>query len=72
MTVGQRIKQLREAHNMSPFYLSMEIGSTYSTIYQYESDSIKKKRKYIILAMCYVFGMTYEEFMKGVERDSAD
>ena len=69
MTVGERIKQLREERGWRPSYLAMELGCSQSAIYYYEAGRNKRYIKILILACCYVFGITREEFMKGVDRD---
>lgn len=67
MTLGQKIRQLRKERKWSIFYLAMELGCSHSTIYYYESDKRELVPKHMILAMCYVFGIDFDEFMKGVE-----
>lgn len=66
MTVGQRIKQLRLERKWRPTYLALESGMEFSSIYLYESGKRNPSIK-TLFKMCGAFGITPEEFFKGVE-----
>lgn len=66
MTVGQRIKQLRLERKWRPTYLALEIGMEFCSIYWYESGKRYPSMK-TLFKMCDAFGITPEQFFKGVE-----
>ena len=66
MTVGQRIKQLREERGWRQTYLAVEVDLSFEMIYAYERDKSTPRLK-TLAKFCDAFGITPEEFMKGVE-----
>lgn len=67
MTVGERIKQLREAKGWSREELRSAIGKvSYQTVSSIELDVVKPSLKKVG-KICKAFGLEPEEFFKGVE-----
>ena len=66
MTVGQRIKQVREANRMSHYYLSMEADVGVTSIYQWERGEVIPSLP-AFNRVLKALDVSYEEFMKGVD-----
>lgn len=66
MTVGQKIKQLRKERKWSQMYLGIETELSQTTIYDYEAGRTVPRLKTLAL-ICKAFGVSIDEFMKGVE-----
>lgn len=58
MTIGQRIKELRQAAGMSADELAERLGKNRATIYRYESDEIRKLPLDVLKSLADVFGIT--------------
>lgn len=63
---SKRIKELREAHNMSPVELANKVGTSKSSLYRYENGEIDKMptkvinniANYFNVSPLYLLGMT--------------
>ena len=66
MTLGQKIRLERKKRHWSPIYLGIEVGTGQTSIYQWENDQ-RLPRLNVFFALCKAFGMTADEFMKGVD-----
>lgn len=67
MTVGERIKQLREAKGWSREELRSAIGKvSYQSVASFELDVVKPSLK-MVGKICKAFGLEPEEFFKGVD-----
>ena len=66
MTIGERIKQLREKHQMQIRDLGQASGVFYTLIYRYEKDEHVPEPK-TMAKLAGAFGLTLSEFMEGVD-----
>lgn len=66
MTPGERIKQLRKDRGMSVVALGQAIGKSPSVIYNLENDIHLPNLEHLI-RICRCFGITMDEFVKGVK-----
>ena len=67
MTVGQRIKQLRQKRYWSKNRLAREMDITYShNISVWENDQAEP-RLYAFFKLCRALNISMDEFMKGVD-----
>ena len=66
MTVGQRIKKLREERGWSQMYLAIEARVGQSCVYEWEKEVVYPNL-ISFFRICWAFEMTLDEFMKGVE-----
>lgn len=58
MTIGERIKKLREEKNISVDKLAELIGKNRATIYRYESNEIEKLPTSVLEPLCKALGTT--------------
>lgn len=58
MTIGERIKKLREEKGMSVDKLAELIGKNRATIYRYESNDIEKLPTSVLEPLCKALGTT--------------
>lgn len=58
MTIGERIKKLREEKNITVDKLAELIGKNRATIYRYESSEIKKLPTSVLEPLCKALGTT--------------
>lgn len=58
MTIGERIKKLREEKGMSVDKLAELIGKNRATIYRYESNDIEKLPTSVLEPLCKTLGTT--------------
>ena len=63
MTLGKRIKELRQAKKISVDYLAKELGVSKTTIYRYEDATIEKIPVNIFEQICVLLGVTPAELM---------
>ena len=69
MTIGERIKNLREKKNLTQIELANLVGTTKQNIYKYEngiitnipSDKIELISHYLDVSPCYIMGWTEEQ-----------
>ena len=66
MTIGARIRQLRHERGWSQMALAVSMGSFQHNVWSWESEKVKP-RKASVQKICKAFGLTLEEFMKGVD-----
>lgn len=66
LTVGQKIKELREARGWTQLELSLQADKAQSAIWTFESGKYYPKLP-DLQRICDAFGMTISEFMEGVE-----
>lgn len=66
MTPGEKIKHLRKKHNISVVALGKAMGKSPSVVYNLEND-IHLPNLDHLLHISEVFGISLDEFMKGVE-----
>ena len=66
MTVGQRIRQLREEHGLTQLQLGIEINRGQAAIWNYE-NGVYYPQFESICRLCEIFNISLEEFMKGVD-----
>lgn len=71
MTIGERIKKLREEKNMSVDKLAELIGKNRATIYRYESNDIEKLPTSVLEPLCKALGTT-PAYLMGWETDNKD
>lgn len=69
MTIGERIKKLREEKNMSVDKLAELIGKNRATIYRYESNDIEKLPTSVLEPLCKALGTTPAYLMGWKETD---
>lgn len=69
MTIGERIKKLREEKNMSVDKLAELIGKNRATIYRYESNDIEKLPTSVLEPLCKALGTTPAYLMGWEETD---
>ena len=69
MTIGERIKKLREEKNMSVDKLAELIGKNRATIYRYESNDIEKLPTSVLEPLCKALGTTPAYLMGWDESD---
>lgn len=67
MTLGQRIKKLRQDAGMTQEELAKMLGVTKAAVQKYENGSIDNPRREIIQKLCVIFNMPsyvfiYDEF----------
>ena len=70
MTIGERIKKLREEKNMSVDKLAELIGKNRATIYRYESNDIEKLPTSVLEPLCKALGTTPAYLMGWEETDN--
>lgn len=58
MTIGERIKKIREEKGMSVDKLAELIGKNRATIYRYESNDIEKLPTSVLESLCKALGTT--------------
>lgn len=58
MTIGERIKKLREEKNITVDKLAELIGKNRATIYRYESSEIEKLPTSVLEPLCKALGTT--------------
>ena len=67
MTVGQRIKQLREERFLSKYRLVQKMDITYPhNISVWENDQAEP-RLFAFVKLCRALNISMDEFMKGVD-----
>lgn len=66
MTFGERVKSLMEERGFRRTYIAMDLECSPTTVWRIEND-ITRPRKYFVVALANLFGMSYEELMKGVD-----
>lgn len=68
MTIGERIKQLREQNGLTPSELAYFVDgrSTYVQLTRWERDSIEP-RICAISKICKVFRISLSQFFEGVD-----
>ena len=67
MTIGERIKKLREDKNISVDKLAELIGKNRATIYRYESNEIEKLPTSVLEPLCKALNTT-PAYLMGVDR----
>jgi transcriptional regulator with XRE-family HTH domain len=71
MTVGQKIKQLREEHGLNRHGLSKKLGVTPPIISRWERD-INEPHLYSLMGMADLFGVTLDELCCYTPRERKD
>ena len=71
MTIGERIKKIREERNISVDKLAELIGKNRATIYRYESNEIEKLPTSVLEPLCKALGTTPAYIMGWTEEQSA-
>ena len=66
MTIGQRIKQQRQARYWTKARLAQEAGTTTSVICVWESGKFEPSLSSFV-KLCRAFHILMDEFMKGVD-----
>lgn len=70
MTIGERIKKIREERNISVDKLAELIGKNRATIYRYESNEIEKLPTSVLEPLCKALGTTPAYIMGWTEEQS--
>ena len=63
MTVGEKIRHLREQNNMTMEELAKELGVQRSAINKYEKGIVVNLKRTTILSLCRVFGVSSSYFI---------
>lgn len=69
MTIGERIKKLREEKNITVDKLAELIGKNRATIYRYESSEIEKLPTSVLEPLCKALGTTPAYLMGWTDSD---
>lgn len=69
MTIGERIKGLREARGWSKWDLALKAGIQQQNVYLWESGECETSARFFP-ALATAFGMTVPQFLDGVELDA--
>lgn len=67
MTIGEKLKQLRTAQNISVDFMAKKLGVSRTTIYRYEDSSIEKIPINIFDRMCSILGVAPSEIMSNMQ-----
>ena len=70
MTIGQRIRMLRQEAGLSVDELAAKLGKNRATVYRYESDEIRKLPLDVLEALASALGKTPGELLPDHSRDS--
>lgn len=71
MTIGERIKKLREEKNITVDKLAELIGKNRATIYRYESSEIEKLPTSVLEPLCKALGTTPAYIMGWTDPDTS-
>lgn len=63
MTLGERIKAIRQSKKISVEAIAKELGVSKTTIYRYEDSSIEKIPVNVFDKLCSILGVTPAELM---------
>lgn len=63
MTIGERIKAIRQSKKISVEAIAKELGVSKTTIYRYEDSSIEKIPVNVFDKLCSILGVTPAELM---------
>lgn len=63
MTIGERIKAIRQSKKISVDAIAKELGVSKTTIYRYEDSSIEKIPVNVFDKLCSILGVTPAELM---------
>lgn len=64
MSIGVRIKRLRESFNFSQPELACRLGISQTTLCNIESDKCKKIDFLLVVKVCQEFDVTFDYFLK--------
>lgn len=67
---AERLKELRQEHNLSQKEFGKSIGATYSAISYWESNTNEPKISYIV-AICTRYGIT-ADYLLGLEDETGE
>jgi transcriptional regulator with XRE-family HTH domain len=64
MSIGVKIKRLREKNNWSQPELAYRLGISQTTLCNIESDKCKKIDFLLVVKVCQEFDVTFDYFLK--------
>ncbi|WP_281227006.1 helix-turn-helix domain-containing protein [Flavobacterium aquiphilum] len=65
MSIGVKIKRLREKNNWSQPELAYRLGISQTTLCNIESDKCKKIDFLLVVKVCQEFDVTFDYFLKN-------
>ena len=71
MTIGERIKAIRQEKKISINYIASELGVSKTTIYRYEDSTIEKIPLQYFDKLCEILGVSAAELMGNVPESNS-
>lgn len=72
MSMGKRIKTLREAKGLSQQQLADQLGVSRAAVSLWELDATKNIKNVTMLALCQILGTTQEYLLFGPQSERGD